>query len=292
MKKQLTPTQMLWMFGVFALLAFILASYTFLSFRQAFRMNSEVPALPEDEITSKPTLLEHGVNVTKTGGAKVVVSEELADVLEEEARDEQSSMVGNTPIVLNTVHQPEEKVPAQPVGNVQSVKESHDKVDIVKPADNGTQNEGTLPSDENRSSKPLTSMFVQRQAPVILTANATPATSLPSPGGDGYEKFPECREYFVNSKHTELKELYEKIDSLTSLAAFYDKDETKFNLQQPKDVKYIQYNMIVWDGLINIKKAGTYNHIVLDILDILGLLQIKLCFILVIECSKIGRAHV
>ena len=57
MKKQLTPNQTLWIFGSFAFLIFILASYTFLNFWQAFRTNSDVQAPPEAEITSKPTLL-------------------------------------------------------------------------------------------------------------------------------------------------------------------------------------------------------------------------------------------
>ena len=75
-----------------------------------------------------------------------------------------------------------------------------------------------------------------------------------------YEKFPECRVYSVNSQ-TDFKEIFDKINSLSSLAAFYDKDGAKFNLQQAQAGKNVQYNMIVWDGFINIKTAGTYTFV-------------------------------
>ena len=77
---------------------------------------------------------------------------------------------------------------------------------------------------------------------------------------DDYQKFPECRVYSVNRK-TDIKETFEKIDSLSSLAAFYDQDGAKFNLQQAKAGKDVQYNMIVWDGFVNVKKAGTYTFL-------------------------------
>ena len=70
---------------------------------------------------------------------------------------------------------------------------------------------------------------------------------------DDYQKFPECRVYSVNGE-ADIKETFEKIDSLSSLAAFYDEDGAKFNLQQAKAGKDVQYNMIVWDAFVNIKK--------------------------------------
>lgn len=78
---------------------------------------------------------------------------------------------------------------------------------------------------------------------------------------DGFEKFPECRVYNVSTRNAELKELYEKIDSLSSAAAFYDKDGVKFNLKQAQAGKDVQYNMIVWDGCVRIKTAGTYTFL-------------------------------
>ena len=76
---------------------------------------------------------------------------------------------------------------------------------------------------------------------------------------DDFEKYPECRVYSIATKNASLKEIFERIDSLSSLGAFYDKDGTKFSLQpQVENIKGIQYNMIVWDGYISIKKAGGY----------------------------------
>ena len=256
MKKQLSPSQTLWIFGALAFLTFVLSVFTFVNFRQAFGINSDVPVPPEDEITSKPTLLEHGVNISKTGRAKVVVSEEQTDILAEE----QSPMTENTALAMDTAHQPEEKAPAKAIRN--SVEVRNDKMDVVKPAGDETQNkEIIIPSDKNTVSKPLVSTNVQKQSAVILTANATPAKPLPSLGGNAYGMFPECRVYHVNSQNTELKDIYEKIDSLSALATFYDTDETKFNLLQSEADKGITYNMIVWDGYITIKKAATYKFI-------------------------------
>ena len=95
----------------------------------------------------------------------------------------------------------------------------------------------------------------------FLTAQEAPLQATPA-NTDGFEKYPECRVYSVATKNAELKEIYEKIDSLSSLRAFYDKDDAKFSLQpQAENIKGIQYNMIVWDGYISIKKSGTYTFI-------------------------------
>ena len=41
MKKLLSPSQILWLFGAFALIAFILSAFTFVNFRHAFDMDSD-----------------------------------------------------------------------------------------------------------------------------------------------------------------------------------------------------------------------------------------------------------
>lgn len=101
-----------------------------------------------------------------------------------------------------------------------------------------------------------------QENPVLPTAKEAPAQTNKSTTSDDseYQKFPECRVYLVNSQ-ADFKETFDKIDSLSSLAAFYEQDGVKFNLQQAKAGKDVQYNMIVWDGYINIKKAGTYTFL-------------------------------
>ena len=259
MKRQLTPTQTLWMFGCFAFLTLILASYTFLSFWQAFRMNSDVPAPLENEITSKSTLLEHGVNVTRTSRNKVSISDGQTEGLEIESQEEQPSIEENTPSASVTVSQ-QEKTIYHVVSDVPSVEIRHDKLDEGMPAENETQNEGkAIQSDENRESTSLASTNVQKHAPVILTTNAT-ARSLPShDGGNFFAKFPECRLYNVafNGRSSTFKDIFEDIDSLTSLIAVIDKNAVQFDLAQPEG-STLRYNMIVWDGWLKAKKAGTY----------------------------------
>jgi hypothetical protein len=265
MKKQLTPNQTLWIFGSFAFLIFILASYTFLNFWQAFRMNSDVQAPPEAEITSKPTLLEHGVNVTKTGQTKISISDEQTDGLEEVVQEE--PIVENTASVLDDVHQPKEKASDKPVGN--SEEDSHDKMDNAKPVANETQNtERTISVEKDTVSKPLASTNVQKQTSIILTANAT-AAPLPFHSGGNYKMFPECLVYSVDTKcemnfteiEMNIQNIFKKYDSYMSLlATFYDQDRTKFNLQQTK-AKDVHYNMIMWDGYLKIDMASTYTFL-------------------------------
>ena len=92
---------------------------------------------------------------------------------------------------------------------------------------------------------------------------ATVATQL---AGD-YEKFPECRLYATgiykpfNMKYKPelFKELIEQIDSKTSVAAFFDKNASKFDTKQNTNVNY---DLIVWDGYIPIKKAGKYTFLI------------------------------
>ena len=188
-----------------------------------------------------------------------MVSTGQNDVSEEDSRgEEQPTMVENAVVVPEIVHQPEEKIPAKAVGN--SVDVSNNKMD--KPISYEIQSKASaISSDENKISRTLASANVQKQSAVILTANATQAKALPSLGGDGCESFPECRVYYVNSINTDLKEIYDKFDSLSSLAAFYDKDGTKFNLQKSMVDKNTEYNLIVWDGYINIKKASVYTFL-------------------------------
>ena len=76
--------------------------------------------------------------------------------------------------------------------------------------------------------------------------------------GDNYVEFPECRLYNVAfNKKTTFKDIFEDVDSLTSLIAVIDKNAVKFDLAQPEG-STLRYNMIVWDGWLKAKKAGTY----------------------------------
>ncbi|MBP5671433.1 MAG: hypothetical protein J6X49_03510 [Victivallales bacterium] len=95
---------------------------------------------------------------------------------------------------------------------------------------------------------------------MLLTLCLTGSMVYLSAQETDYQKFPECRVYSVDGQ-TDIKEIFEKIDSLSSLAAFYDEDGAKFNLQQAKAGKDVLYNMIVWDAFVNIKKAGTYTFL-------------------------------
>ena len=105
----------------------------------------------------------------------------------------------------------------------------------------------------------------------FLTAEET----LPT----GFDKYPECRLYYaqeaprndgkilmvtpaeadiLNTKF--FKETLEKIDSMTSLANFYDKKEKIDTRQAPPEG--VTYNMVSWSGVMNVKKAGTYTFLV------------------------------
>ena len=90
---------------------------------------------------------------------------------------------------------------------------------------------------------------------------ATVATQL---AGD-YEKFPECRLYKTSFKPFDFQPNFEAlidgIDSMSSVAAFYDKNTSKFDPKQDAG-KDIVYDLLVWDGYLPIKKAGTYTFLV------------------------------
>ena len=133
---------------------------------------------------------------------------------------------------------------------------------------------------------PQSTTVIDHSSKAINTHSSTShsATTLTISGSTDvfFQKFPECRVYSVNVE-ADIKETFEKIDSLSSLAAFYDEDGAKFNLLQAKAGKDVRYNMIVWDGFVNIKKAGTYtfmftwvvpNHAHLTNLGSIGL-QVK-----------------
>ena len=78
-----------------------------------------------------------------------------------------------------------------------------------------------------------------------------------------FEKFPECRMYDVYCPRNSdkalaaTKELLDKIDSLTSVAAIYDRNAAKFDTKKEVGPDGY-YGLIVWDGYLQIKKAGTY----------------------------------
>ena len=102
---------------------------------------------------------------------------------------------------------------------------------------------------------------------VAPAGNNPPAQPVPTqPAGD-FEKFPECRLYATgigkpfNMKYKPelFKELIEQIGSMTSVAAFYDKNASKFDTKHNQNVNY---DLIVWNGYIPIKKAGTYTFLV------------------------------
>ncbi|MBR6058951.1 MAG: hypothetical protein IKP58_12360 [Victivallales bacterium] len=83
-----------------------------------------------------------------------------------------------------------------------------------------------------------------------------------TPDQTEYQKYPEVRLYNVESRRGEskpFKEVFEKIDDLTSLVAVIDKNDTKFDLKQPA---YVKYNMVVWDGYLKVNEKGTYTFMV------------------------------
>ena len=95
----------------------------------------------------------------------------------------------------------------------------------------------------------------KHNAPAPVAAPTVKPASAP----EGYANFPECRMYRTEGN---LKEIYEKIGTMTSVAAIYDSDIAKFELKKPQHTQNIGYNMILWDGFFNIKKPGTYTFFV------------------------------
>ncbi|MBR5077759.1 MAG: hypothetical protein IKX30_03360 [Victivallales bacterium] len=91
----------------------------------------------------------------------------------------------------------------------------------------------------------------------LLTAQDTKQTY------EGYENFPECRVYNVKE---DFKGVFEKIDStsssLTSLAAFYDKNTAKFDPKQSA-ANDKAYNLVCWTGYLPIKREGEYTFIII-----------------------------
>ena len=108
-------------------------------------------------------------------------------------------------------------------------------------------------------------ILTAQEAPILPAEKNAPAKSDSGVLSDGYDKFPECRLYFenviINLKGSNFKEVFEKIGELTSVAAFYDKNSTKFDVKQNAGPD-VTYSLLVWDGYISIKKAGTYTFLV------------------------------
>ena len=124
----------------------------------------------------------------------------------------------------------------------------------------------------------------------LTIVNAQEAPALPKTGNtvvvqvtpaakpvvtSDFEKFPECRLYVANINYSSasisasinrqvtiesLKGVVDQIGTMTSLAAFYDKNPSKFDTKQNAGPN-VQYNFIVWEGYIPIKKAGTYTFL-------------------------------
>ena len=83
---------------------------------------------------------------------------------------------------------------------------------------------------------------------------------------NGYEKFSQCRLYYVDANsntHRHFEEIYEKIDSLTSRINFFDDNNIKFDLKKSDTTALnLKYNMVVWDGYLYSEKAGTYTFMI------------------------------
>lgn len=100
---------------------------------------------------------------------------------------------------------------------------------------------------------------------VAAQDGATPQVA-PTQNLEEFEKFPECRMYAVyypenGGGEAATKELIDKIDSLTSVAAIHDRNASKFDTKQEAGTG-VSYGLIVWDGFLPIKKAGTYTFLV------------------------------
>ena len=279
MKKQLSPSQTLWLFGAFTLIAFILSASTFVTFRHAFDMDSDEPVSPENEKTAELANVAHGVDVMR-GGKTVVVSTGQNDVSEEDSRgEEQPTMVENI-VVPEVIHQPEEKAPAKPVVDVKTVEEKMART-VVKPEDNASPNaEAVVPIEQKGITGTKKTLLVQNAAILPVEKNTPAGTDTGVVIGGYYEKFPECRLYYVQKAprndgkilmvtpaeadriNTEFfKETLEKLNTMTPLAAFYDKD-TKFNIKQVVAQNAdLDFKMIEWSGVLLVKKAGTYTFL-------------------------------
>ena len=99
---------------------------------------------------------------------------------------------------------------------------------------------------------------------LCLCGTLTFLTAQEGNPNDGYEKFPECRLYNANvtfNRSSNFQEVFEKIGELTSVAAFYDKNSSKFDMKQDNG-NDVAYNLLSWSGYLPIKKAGTYTFLV------------------------------
>ena len=148
---------------------------------------------------------------------------------------------------------PTEESSSSPTEKIPSPSPEEKRVDAI---DNGTDTTETESASDTKKNKP---------------SEVKPKPPIPppyQPTGD-YEKFPECRLYTTgvgnpfNMKYRPelFKALIEQIDSMTSLAAFYDKSASKFDTKQQAG-QDLNYDLIVWDGYIPIKKTGTYTFLV------------------------------
>ena len=108
-------------------------------------------------------------------------------------------------------------------------------------------------------------ILTAQEAPILPVEKNAPAKSDSGVLPDGYDKFPECRLYYASVSYknngSNFNEVFEKIDSMTSVAAFYDKNASKFDVKQNAGPD-VTYSLLVWDGYISIKKAGTYTFLV------------------------------